>query len=118
MFFDTIVCTLVIDHGTKNEIAECIGEVYRILRKDGVLFVDFLSTNDSTYHKGTEIDPNTFLNSINEEPGIVHHYSTREEIEILMRGFSKVEISEKETVFYNRQAGWHSVCLLDVLAYK
>lgn len=66
--------------------------IYRVLEPTGVLVIDYVSTEDRNYGKGLEIDHNTFINSVEGEESIPHHYSTLEEIKELYSIFTKVEI--------------------------
>ena len=91
-FFDAVVCTWTIYHGTLNEIRKTVGEIYRVLKPNGTVLTDFLSLADATYGLGEEIERNTFFGAKNQEEDIPHHYSTREELIQLFSEFRQLKI--------------------------
>lgn len=91
-FFDAVVCTWSIYHGTLNEIRKTVSEIYRVLKPNGTVLTDFLSVADVTYGLGKETERNTFLGAKNQEEDIPHHYSTREELVQLFSGFRQLRI--------------------------
>ena len=85
-FFDAVICNHVIQHGTIAEIKVAISEIHRILRKGGILFLVAISTNHPKYLTGTEIEPNTRINTDSVDGDLPHHFFTEEELRAL---FSK-----------------------------
>jgi len=85
-FFDAVICNHVIQHGTIAEIKVAISEIHRILRKGGILFLVAISTNHPKYLTGTEIEPNTRINTDSVDGDLPHHFFTEEELRTL---FSK-----------------------------
>jgi len=63
-----------------------ISEIHRILRKGGILFLLAISTNHPKYLTGTEIEPNTRINTDSVDGDLPHHFFTEEELSAL---FSK-----------------------------
>lgn len=90
----------VLIQNTYEMITQIISEIYRVLKVDGLAFIDFFHPEDATYGFGEEIERNTFLTPgrdlyINKEdttPDVIQHFSTYEELEELFRNFSKVKI--------------------------
>ena len=82
-FFDAVICNHVIQHGTIAEIKVAISEIHRILRKGGILFLVAISTNHPKYLTGTEIEPNTRINTDSVDGDLPHHFFTEEELRAL-----------------------------------
>jgi len=89
---DAVICTWTIYHGTLAGIQQTLNEIHRVLRTGGSLVTDFLSTRDSTYRVGREIEHDTFVGQKPGEEDVPHHYSTRAELKQLLRPFSLVRI--------------------------
>lgn len=86
-FFDAIICVWSTGHGLKEDIRKSVQEMYRILKPDGILLVDFMSTEDRNYGKGVSLEENTFLHDFIDHPDVPHHYSTYEEIQDFLSFF-------------------------------
>jgi ubiquinone/menaquinone biosynthesis C-methylase UbiE len=91
-FFNAVICTWTIYHGTLKSIKQTISEVHRVLKPDGMFITDFLSVADSTFGIGREIETNTFVGEKGDEKDVPHHYATREELAQLLSEFSQVKI--------------------------
>jgi SAM-dependent methyltransferase len=94
---DAVVCFSTIHHGLYHEIKQTLGEIARVLRPGGFLFLDILSRNDPSYGIGTVLEPHTFVGGRSGEEDISHHYSDREE---LTRLFSTFKLYSLEEVCY------------------
>jgi 2-polyprenyl-3-methyl-5-hydroxy-6-metoxy-1,4-benzoquinol methylase len=84
-FFDAVIATQVIHHNRMREILLTVGEIERVLRSGGVLFVSFpiLSKVPSEGDKDwklEQIEPGTYIPQRGPEAGIPHHYFTEDEI--------------------------------------
>lgn len=86
--FDFIWCYGVLQHILSKERESAIREFHRILKKEGILFMEVFGKDDMRYG-GNEIEPNTF----SRKNGIVYHYFDKNEIGDLLRDFS-VNINE------------------------
>jgi len=113
--FDAIICVLVLDHGTQWQVNKGVQEIYRVLKDKREVLVDFISVNDNTCGKGVQIEEYTFVSSIEDEVGVPHHYSQRNELEEFFSGFSNVDINEKTYLYKN---GLEKVVTYDVIARK
>jgi ubiquinone/menaquinone biosynthesis C-methylase UbiE len=89
---DGILCVWTTGHGKLNDVEKNVNEIYRILKPNGVVIIDYVSTEDEHYGKGEEIEKNTFLNNMEGEENIPHHYSTKMEIEYLYKKFNEIKI--------------------------
>ena len=101
-FFDAVISTQVIHHNRMREILFTVGEIERVLRSDGVLFVTFpiLSEVPSEGDKDwglEQIEPGTYIPHHGPEAGLPHHYFTEEEIYEVFRSFDIQSITIDET---------------------
>lgn len=91
-FFDAVICTWTIYHGTLDEIRKTVNDIRRVLKPNGMVITDFLSISDSTYGTGKEIEKDTFLGAKEPEEDVPHHYSTRKELIQLFSEFRELKI--------------------------
>jgi len=56
-------------------------EMIRVVKENGLIFVDYQAKNDERYGIGIEIEKDTFLDNMPDEEKIPHHYSDIEEIQ-------------------------------------
>jgi ubiquinone/menaquinone biosynthesis C-methylase UbiE len=89
---DGILCVWTTGHGKLIDVEKNAEEIYRVLKPNGVVVIDYVSTEDEHYGKGEEIEKNTYLNNMEGEENIPHHYSTETEIEYLYKKFSEIKI--------------------------
>lgn len=96
--FDAIICLHTIYHQKLEEIRKTIPEIHRILKKKGLLLVNFLSKRTYTYGKGLEVEENTFIRQDDAEKGVLHYFAGKEEIENLFKNFKIIDLrlSERE----------------------
>jgi len=100
--FDIVWCYGVLQHLLFKERESAIREFQRILRTEGLLFIEVFGKDDMRYG-GIEVEPDTFSRS----NGIVYHYFIKDEIEGILSGFSCriIEIRKKKCFkgkFYTR----------------
>ena len=100
-FFAAVICTWTIYHGTLEDIRKTIREIYRVLHPNGMLITDFLSTSDSTYGNGQEIETNTFIGEKNGEEDIPHHYTKKEELTQLFSKFRELKMRLATKSYFN-----------------
>ncbi len=93
--YDIIWCYGVLQHLLSKEREHAVNEFRRILKKDGILFIEVFGEDDMRYG-GNEVENNTF----SRENGIVYHYFNKNEIAGLLKGFSyRIFESRKEKRF-------------------
>ncbi|TGC08943.1 class I SAM-dependent methyltransferase [Methanolobus halotolerans] len=85
--FDAVVCYGVLQHLFASERSLAVEELIRVLRPNGLLFFEVFGTNDMRFG-GDEVENNTFR----RKGGIIYHYFTEKELELLFRGFDIGEI--------------------------
>ena len=103
-FFDAVICTWAIHHGTLDEIQKTISEIYRVLKLNGIVITDLLSVDTESYRIGEEIEENTFIGKKTMEEDVPHHYSTREEILRLFSAFRQLNV-RLSTKYYTGNKG-------------
>lgn len=84
--FDAVLCIWTSGHGNLDDIKKHAEEMLRIVKPNGLIFVDYPSKRDSLYGVGTEIDKDTFINNTPGEEEIPHHYSDEDEILEIYKG--------------------------------
>jgi len=89
---DGIFCHAVIQHGTLATIKRAIGEIHRVLRGGGALFLTVTSTKHPEYLTGREIEPGTKMNIDAIDGDMPHHYFTEQEMRELFGRFIIVKL--------------------------
>lgn len=96
-FFDAVVSVQVIHHATIATIRGIVKEIFRILKKGGVIFVTVTMLK---HRKGRfeEIESNTFVPLDGQEKGLPHHCFTPEELREVFAAFeiSGIHIDKSE----------------------
>jgi len=82
---DAIMCVWTSGHGTFEDARKNLKEMYRILRLGEILVIDYVSREDENYGKGTEIEKNTFINNVEGEENIPHHYLPKKRLKNCIR---------------------------------
>ncbi len=90
-FFDAALCVQVIHHADMATISRVVGEISRVLKKGGYLFVTVptLRNQAETFE---QLEPNTFVPLDGPEKGLPHHYFTPEELREVFGGYDIVDI--------------------------
>ncbi|MGI6189793.1 MAG: methyltransferase domain-containing protein [Caldicoprobacteraceae bacterium] len=116
--FDGILCVWTTGHGTLEDSRKNVNEIYRVLKPNGVVVIDYVSTLDENYGKGEEIEKDTFINNVEGEENIPHHYSTIEELRELYGNFSYLEIFPIDYHFLDGNGRNHTIKAYAVIAVK
>jgi len=96
-FFDAIISVQVIHHNLISDILKTVGEIERILRKGGMLFISvpILSEGPPLPQDDwglKEIEPGTYLPQKGPESGIPHHYFTVDELYQVFSNFDILDM--------------------------
>ncbi len=103
--FDIIWCYGVLQHLLLKEREFAAREFRRILRKEGILFLEVFGKDDMRYG-GIKVEPDTF----SRKNGIVYHYFDKHEMEELLRDFScNIIESRKEKRFKGKLYTRHMI---------
>lgn len=100
--FAAAACVHVLPYHLKPDIARGVRELWRILQPSGWLYVDLLDCDDAEYGCGQELEEHTFLDS----SGVPIHFSSRQEIDELLRGFVLERVARLELGARGNRTGW------------
>jgi tellurite methyltransferase len=111
-FFDAVIAVQVIHHARLAAIRRLVGEMTRVLKPGGLVFVTVpaLQNQASAFE---EIEPGTFIPLDGPEKGLPHHYFSVAELRELFGGFD-VEDIHVDAVSHlclsgvKRPAGYHA----------
>lgn len=93
--FDIIWCYGVLQHLLLEERESAVREFRRLLRKEGLLFIEVFGEDDMRYG-GSEVEQNTF----SRKNGVIYHYFSKNELSELLKSFScHIVESRKEKRF-------------------
>ena len=85
-FFDAVISVQVIHHARIAAIRRLGGEIARVLKPGGFVFVTVPAAQDQA-SRFEEIEPGTFIPLDGPEQGLPHHYFTVDELRQLFEGF-------------------------------
>lgn len=106
--FDAVLCVWTSGHGTLQDMKKHAAEMLRVVKEDGIIYIDYPSIEDERYGIGKEIEANTFLDNMPGEEKIPHHYSDVDEIEEVYKGYKK-EITPYTYDFFDRWNNEHHI---------
>ena len=92
-YFDAIISIRVIHHNKISEILKTVGEIGRILKKEGLIFINFLKLGNIWESANLkEVEKGTYIPQKGKEKGLLHHFFTIEEIHNTFSSFDLIEI--------------------------
>lgn len=115
-FFDGVISVAVIQHAKINKIKDTIKEIFRVLKKKGLLFLITISDKDPSYKTGKEIEKNTKIDIDQIDGKIPHHFFNKKEIVDLFYDFDVLSLkhnTRKSFLIPNKRR-----CALVLLARK
>jgi ubiquinone/menaquinone biosynthesis C-methylase UbiE len=116
--FHAVLCIWSIGLGTTHDVQQRVQEIHRVLGRGGTVVTDFMSTADETWHRGRQIEENTFLGAMEGLPDVIEHYSTRDEVTALFSMFDRTIIAEVDHFYLDQTGQKHIIKALDVEATK
>ncbi len=93
-FFDSIVCTSVINHARLNKIKRTFKEIVRVLKSNGIFILEVISPKDFTFKTGIEIEPGTRINIADWDSDVPHHFFTKSKLKIFLKDFKVIRFKE------------------------
>ena len=90
-FFDAVISVQVIHHADIATIRGIVGEIGRVLKRGGFLFVTVPRLRNQA-EKFEQVEPNTFIPLDGPERGLPHHYFTPGELREVFGGFDVADI--------------------------
>ena len=101
---------------SKRDVAASVGEIVRVLRPEGLCFVNFLSVDSESYGRGEEVAPGEFLE---REGGgeFLHSYFADDEPDACFEAFDVIH-KEKRVREWFVAGGMHTRGYIDYVARK
>ena len=96
---------------------KAIGEIRRVLKKGGEVFVTFNSKDNPSFKDGTPVDNNTIYRTSGPEAGIPHTYVDFEDIKNIMSEFKLIKVQKIQDYLYKGEptGGQHYFVLAEKL---
>ncbi len=114
--FSFVYTYFTIFHLSKKDIKKALSEMHRILKKDGLCFVNLMSTEDDMYGEGEEeVKGECWLDEGGEK--LLHTFLDEEELPEFTRGFELVSYDKR----YMRRPKWwgdYQGCYFDLILQK
>jgi SAM-dependent methyltransferase len=98
--FDCAVCFHVIYHTDYAGVCKAVGEIRRVLKPGGEVFVTFNSKENPAFLRGTRVDDHTLYKNEGIEENIPHTYLDMPDIEALMDGFIFIKVQKIQDVYF------------------
>jgi SAM-dependent methyltransferase len=93
-FFDAIISIQVIHHNLMENILKTIKEIERVLRKGGFIYITFPYLKKNIKNDNWDlkkVEGNTFVPQKGKEKGVLHHFFSLKEIEVIFKSFDLLE---------------------------
>ena len=108
-YFKLVVSTNALHHNKLKNIKETVNEIYRVLEKEGLIFISVASTDNYKCGHGDKVEKNTYIPHLGTDAGVLHHFFTRKELMSLFGKKFKVkylkEVNQAEPVGGGKY--WH-----------
>jgi SAM-dependent methyltransferase len=98
-YFDVIVSYGVLDYMVPSDFKKAMKEISRVCAKNGYVYITLISTEDSEFGRGQEVDHNTFLLENGYARGTAIHYFDLNEIREAFKDFKVFDIMLQEEKF-------------------
>ncbi len=102
--FDCVLATKVIQHAKIPDITRIFREISRILKTNGILFLQVTSYGDTFGNKpgiNGWLEPGTIRAGYGPEKGVIHHFFRKEELLRFLQNYEVVEIHSGSAGHYN-----------------
>ena len=94
-YFDGVVCTNVVHHGTSKEVEKAFREAGRVVSRGGAGLFVVVSDKDYRFGTGKRLEAKTFVFTEGDEKGIVHHFFNAKELGRALKGFDVARMWEE-----------------------
>ena len=91
-YFDAVISIQVIYHNRLEDIHKTIGEITRVLKEKGIIWITMAVSKTEPSTRQEEIEPGTFIPLDGNEKGLPHHYFKMEEIPDLFTGYQVIDL--------------------------
>jgi ubiquinone/menaquinone biosynthesis C-methylase UbiE len=93
--FDAVVAHAVIDHLPAERARAALGELTRIVKPSGLVYLSFDPLEEDDLVQSHEVlSDGSFLYTEGERNGLLFHYYTEKEIRLLLKGFETIYTNE------------------------
>ncbi|MBN1341629.1 MAG: methyltransferase domain-containing protein [Phycisphaerae bacterium] len=112
-YYDLVIAWNVIYHTDRSTMVAVLNEIRRVTRPDGLLCLTLISTRNSNYGKGVEVEPKTFDNPKKSDGAHLHHYADEAEVRDLLRNWEVEDLVDEEQTFEGKRHPntWHWIAL-------
>jgi len=93
-YFDAVLSTNVLHHGTVKEIRLALSEVHRVMRDGGRGLLVMISDKDYRAGSGKKLERGTWVFTEGDEKGITHHFFSRSELKSFLAAFRVESLQE------------------------
>jgi ubiquinone/menaquinone biosynthesis C-methylase UbiE len=115
-FFGYVYSYLSMVHLSKNGTAQAINEIYRVLVKGGLCYLNFLSKEDEWFDETEEAKPGEIVTKEGNEE-YFHSYYDDDEPDLFFTNF-EILYKEKRHIFKGNYFNTRRTCILDYIVKK
>lgn len=90
--FDGVISIHVIFHNPLAKLQLTLSEIWRVLKPGGFALITFNSIYSYRFGKGLELEPGTWVPDLGVDKGIPHHFSSFEDLAMLMKEFKVLQV--------------------------
>jgi tellurite methyltransferase len=110
--FDVVLSYNVIYHGSREQFAQAIQRVHKLLKRNGIFFFTCPSRQDWKYGFGELVAPHTYRCTKSVTPGDIHYFADEEDLEEILVGFRTLARWKSEGYWDNQgeqqfYSNWH-----------
>jgi tellurite methyltransferase len=110
--FDVVLSYNVIYHGSREQFAQAIQQVRRLLKPKGIFFFTCPSRQDGKYGLGQMVAPHTYRCTKSVTPGDIHYFADERDLVELLVGFRTLACWKSEGYWDNKgekqfYSNWH-----------
>ncbi|MFP4126589.1 MAG: class I SAM-dependent methyltransferase [Alphaproteobacteria bacterium] len=102
--FDYVLAFNVIYHGEPGVVRRAIAEIHRVLAPGGLYQGTMLSKRNANFGRGTEVAPDTFVRTGDDDKGHPHFYCDARGLCALFAGFEPLKLEDR---LHRKPGSWH-----------